>query len=301
LARRESSQRVRTESPILRRTQLGVRLRQLRQAKDLKLAQVAERLEVSASTLSRLEAGKGSVKERDVRDLCDIYGAGADERDRLMRLARQSHEQAWWQHRDLPEKYLGLEAAASTIRDFKSDIVPGILQTDRYAQAVIGVTLPPEETTPTVVDELAATRAARRQILTREAPVRLRVVFDEAAVCRVVGGPSVMREQLAALIEDSKLPNVELRMLPFSAGAHPAMTSNFTILHLDQPLTPDIVYVEGLLGHRYLDTAAEIDRYGEIFARISDLSLSERETVNKLATIARSVGRNVAARERRRA
>jgi transcriptional regulator with XRE-family HTH domain len=291
VAPKGSPRHVETESPTLRRTQLGVRLRQLRQAKDLRLAQAAARLEVSASTLSRLEAGTTSVKERDVKALCEIYGVGADERDRLIRLVRLSHEQTWWQRKDAPERYLGLEAAAATIRDFKSDIVPGILQTGRYARAVIGVTLPPQETTPGVVDELAATRGVRRQIFTREPPVQIRIVFDEAAVRRVVGSPSVMKEQLRSLIEDATLPNVELRMLPFSAGAHPAMTSNFTILHFDQSLAPDTVFVEGLLGDHYLDTPAEIDRYAEIFDRIGDLSLSERETVNKLARFARSVGR----------
>jgi transcriptional regulator with XRE-family HTH domain len=290
VARQEGPPRAQKNTPTVRRTQLGVRLRQLRQEQGLKLSQVAERLLVSPSKLSRLEAGTGGVKERDVRDLCEIYGVEDDERDHLMELAQQSREETWWQHKDLPERYVGLEAAASLIRDFKSDVVPGILQTDSYARAVLEVTLP-EGIAPSMVDDLVTSRRTRRQVLTGERPVQLRVVIDEAAAHRLVGGRVVMREQLNVLVEYSKQPNIELRMLAFNGGAHPALTSNFTILHLQQPLTPDVVFIEGLFGNHYLETPDEATRYGQIFDRICDLSLSERETVGKLAAIARSIGR----------
>ena len=290
MARKEALPRAQQDTPTLRRTQLGVRLRQLRQQSGLKIDQVAKQLLVSASKLSRLESGKGGVKERDVRDLCEIYGVPDDERDHLMTLAQQSREGTWWQHKDLPGRYVGLEAAAATICDFKSDVVPGILQTDAYARAVLSVTLP-DDTADTMVDDLVESRHTRRQILTGDRPVQLRIVFDEAAAHRVVGGRDVMREQLAVLVDYSKQPNIELRMLAFSAGAHPALTSNFTILHLQQPLIPDVVFIEGLFGNHYLETPDETARYEKIFDRICDLSLSERETAKKLASIARSIGR----------
>jgi transcriptional regulator with XRE-family HTH domain len=291
VARQEGPPRAQKYTPTIRRTQLGVRLRQLRQEQGLKLDEVAKRLLVSPSKLSRLEAGTGGVKERDIRDLCEIYGVADDERDRLMNLAQQSREETWWQHKDpgLPERYVGLEAAASTIRDFKSDVVPGILQTDGYARAVLGATLPDD--TASIVDDLVESRRTRREVLAGDRPLQLRVVFDEAAAHRLVGGRGVMREQLKALVEYSKQSNIELRMLAFNAGAHPALTSNFTILHFEQPLTPDIVFIEGLFGNHYLEAPDETARYGKVFDRICDLSLSERETADKLAAIARSIGR----------
>jgi transcriptional regulator with XRE-family HTH domain len=292
VARQDGPPRAQKSTPTISRTQLGVRLRQLREEQGLKLSQVATRMLVSPSKLSRLEAGTGGVKERDLRDLCEIYGVGDAERDQLMNLAKQSREETWWQHRDpdLPERYVGLEAAASAIRDFKTDVIPGLLQTDGYAHAVLAATLP-EGTAPTTVDDLAATRRTRQAILAGDRPLQLRVVFDEAAAHRLVGGRAVMREQLNALADYAKQPYISLRMLAFEAGAHPALASNFTILQFEQPLTPDVVFIEGLSGNRYLEARDETARYGRIFDRICDLSLSERKTVTKLAAIARSIGR----------
>ena len=219
----------RQASPTLRRRELGTRLRQLRLARGKTAEDVAQTLMVSATKITRLETGARGVNLRDVRDLCNFYEVSDDEREHLMRLASQSREDSWFQHYDLPHPtYVGLETSAASVADYKSDVINGLLQTERYARAILEVTLP--DPTEAKIAQNIESRLVRQRLLIDDPPLSLWAVIHEAAVRTHIGGPDVMREQLESLVERAAQPNVDLQLLPFTAGAHPALNSTFTIL-----------------------------------------------------------------------
>lgn len=266
-------------SPTVRRRELGALLRALRQELGLTVEQVAEHLECSPSKISRMETGQRGVTARDVRDLCDLYQVTSQpERERLMRLAREGRETAWWQSYDLPySTYVGLEAEGTAISDFQSSVVPGLLQTADYARAGHLGALPllsPEE-----IERRIEAKLTRQQVLTRPDPSALAAVLDEAVLHRMVGGPDVMRAQLEKLTDAASLPNITIQVIPFALGAHPGVESNFNILELPSP-APGVVFVEGLAGSIYLEKPEDLDRYRQIFQRLQQIALNPQETID---------------------
>jgi hypothetical protein len=252
--------------------------------RELTIDDVAGQLMVSAAKISRLETGARRASPRDVRDLCDLYRVDPEGRERLMRLVQQSQERSWWQEYGLPfYTFVGLESGAVSMLDFKSGAVPGLLQTGDYARFVLQATLLDPD--PEVVRRLLGARYERRRVLGGDQPARFSTILDEAVVRRVVGGAAVMRAQVQALIEQAELPNVEIRLLPFEAGAHPALESNFTIFEFAEDVS-DVVYVEGLLGEHYLESQTDLTRYRRVFDRLRALALSTDESAAKLRTIA---------------
>jgi transcriptional regulator with XRE-family HTH domain len=276
----------RQPTPTLRRKELGARLKKLRLDKGMTAEDAAQALMVSATKISRLETGTRGVNPRDIRDLCGIYGVGDDERDRLMALAKQSRESSWWQQYDTEyTTWTELEAAAASIAEYKADIVPGLLQTQDYARAVLEATLP--DPSEELVAQLTASREERQKLLTGEPGMQLWTVLDEAVVRRVVGNREIMREQLVALVERAALSNVDIQLIPFDMGAHAAMNSTFEIVHFEEA-APDVVYVEGLLGQHYLEGPKELTRYRRVFDQLRALALGPRDTLAKLKEIGQS-------------
>jgi transcriptional regulator with XRE-family HTH domain len=274
----------RKPTPTLRRRELGARLRQLRQDAHRTAEDIASELMVSPTKITRMETGARGITLRDVRDLCDVYGVSDVEREHLMGLAKQSREPSWWQQFDLPySTYAELEASASAIADYKSDVIPGLLQTEDYAHAVLEATLP--DPSADRLAHMAESRHARRDLLTGDQPVRLWTVIDEAALRRVVGGPDIMHEQIRAIIEQAARPNIEVQVLPFVAGAHPALNSTFVILQFDQEV-PDVVYVEGMLGPHYLESPTDLARYRHTFDQLRAIASSPKDSLALLAAIA---------------
>jgi transcriptional regulator with XRE-family HTH domain len=271
-------------SPTVRRRELGARLRALRNEKGLTVEQVAERLLCSPSKVSRMETGHGLATPRDIRDLCDLYDiTDQAERDRLMTLARQSKQQAWWQSYDLPySTYVGLEAEAVAISDYQSSVVPGLLQTADYARAGHEGAMP--RLSPHEIDRRIEAKLTRQSLLTLADPPSFKVVLDEAVLHRQVGGRRVMGVQLERLIETAHLPNVTVQVIPFTVGAHPGVESNFNILDMPVP-TPGIVFVEGLVGYLYLERPDELERYHKIFERLEEIALSPKDTIDTIAKI----------------
>lgn len=265
-------------SPTLRRRELGALLRARRQELGLTVEQVAERLEFSPSKVSRLETGQRGATARDVRDFCDLYGVSdTKERERLVNLAREGKQQGWWQSYDLDfSTYVGLEAAAVSTKYFLSVVIPGLLQTADYARAMLEAWVP--EISPERIDELVSVRLTRQKLLEREQPLTISAIFDEAALHRVVGGPSTMRSQLQRLIELARLPHVTIRIIPYTVGAHVAMESTFRILEFDDPVH-DVVFVEGLVGRIYLERTQDVARYKDVFERLSEIALSPQESI----------------------
>jgi hypothetical protein len=248
--------------------------------------QVAEHLLCSPSKVSRMETAQRGATQRDVRDLCDLYGVtDPDERDRMMQLAREAKQQGWWQSYDLPyPTYVGLEADAISISCFHA-VVPGLLHTPDYARAGHEVAMPrlPDEQ----IEQLIEAKLMRQRILVRDNPPCFSAVVDEAALHRVTGGPRVMAEQLRKLLQTSKLPKVTIQVLPYAAGTHPALESNFNILELPSPAS-GVVFVEGLSGNTYLERAEDLDRYQKVFARLQELALSSADTIDLVADVLRS-------------
>jgi transcriptional regulator with XRE-family HTH domain len=270
-------------SPTLRRRELGALLRGLRTERGLTVEQVAERLLCSPSKVSRMETGHRGATLRDIRDLCDFYEVSDHERDHMSRLAVQSKEQGWWQSFEFPYRtYVGLEAAAAATKYYQSAIVPGLLQTPEYARAMHEVVVP--ELDQSRIDELIEIRVNRKKRLTEDPPLAISAIIDEAVLHREVGGPHVMHEQLRSLVDVASRPNVTIQVIPYSAGAHPAMDSTFRILEFDG--VSDVVYVEGLVGWIYLDQAKEIARYHQVFERLCAVALDPRHSVELITGIA---------------
>lgn len=270
-------------SPTLRRRELGALLRALRSEQGLTVEQVAERLLCSPSKVSRMETGHRGATLRDVRDLCDLYGVGDPaERDRMMQLARESKQQGWWQSYDLQySTYVGLEVEAISISSFHT-VIPGLLQTPDYARAMNEAAIP--RLPDPQIEQMIEAKLTRQRILTREDPLTFAAVIDESALRRVTGSPEVMAEQVNKLLLTEELSNVTLQVLPFTAGSHPVLESNFSILELPSP-TSDVVFVEGLSGNTYLERDADLDKYGQVMARLSSLALSSADTIGLMREV----------------
>jgi hypothetical protein len=261
----------RSAGPTVQRLVLGGHLRRLREEAAMTTEQAALSIRGSHSKISRMEHGRVGFKERDIVDLLTVYGIGpGEEREALLRLAREASTPGWWHgYSDiLPhwvEPYFGLEAAASSIREYELQFVPGLLQIEPYARAVIRLGNAPAE------DEVlrrAEARMSRQEILRRESPPRVWAVLDEGALRRVIGGRDVMRAQVRHLIEMCDHPAVTLQILPFAAGPHRAMGGPFTILRYTEPDLRDVVFIEQLTSAIYLDKPTEVDAYLEVIEEV---------------------------------
>jgi transcriptional regulator with XRE-family HTH domain len=260
-------------------------LRALRNDQGLTVDQVAAELLCSPSKVSRLETGQRGATLRDIRDLCNLYEVTeAADRDRLMTLAREGKQQGWWQSYELDfATYVGLETAAVSLSYYMSSIVPGILQTPEYARAMHLAGF--QDYTDERINDHVEVRVRRQGRLTDEPPLRLAVVLDEAVLHRLVGGATVMAAQLNRLVEASKLPHIEIQVITYEAGAHPAMESNFNILQFDSP-TSSVVYVEGLVGWIYLDRTQDLDRYWRVFERLRGMALDPKDSIRLISEVA---------------
>ncbi len=275
-------------NPTLRKRELGFLLRQLRTERGLSIDDVAERAMFSATKLSRLETGGVGASPRDIRDLCIVYGiTDAAERERLMALAREGKQRAWWQQLGLPyATYVSLEVEATSISDYNPDIVPGLLQIEGYARAIFESGDPPLDP-PTLEGRIKA-RIRRQALLARDDAPMFHCIVDEGALRRAIGGPAVMRGQLARIIEAASLPKVTFQVIPFEVGAHPGLDSNFVILEIAEPMVNDVVYVEGAAGNIYLETDTALERYKRIFSRLQSIALDPERSSAMVARIAAS-------------
>ena len=280
------------KSPTVRERRLARALRHLREGANLTIEEVAEKLEMSASTVSRMETAQVGVRPRDLGFLLDMYEVSGPERDQLLQIARERRQQRWWQeYADLPNiPVAGLEDEASTIVQFSSLLIPGLLQTEAYARTVLeAIRL---DAKPVDIERRLQLRIHRQALLTSEDPPEYWVVLDEAAVRRQVGGPAVMAEQLGRLIEVSKLPNVTLQVLPFTSGEHPGMDGDFTILHYRESADPDVVYIENTGGDMYLEAPGVTRRYNKIFDHLRAAAQNPGESIRTLGSIQSQLDRS---------
>jgi transcriptional regulator with XRE-family HTH domain len=277
-------------NPTVRRRRLGAELRRLRELKGMTAEEVAGRLMVSQSKISRLENGRRSISQRDVRDLCDVY-AVEDERIRagLMEMARESRQRGWWhEFGDIPYSvYIGLEAEASSIRAYESSFVPGLMQTREYAEAVVAGTFPDYDAQ--AVKRRVEVRVKRQHRIDGDDEDRLGslwVVIDEAVLRREVGSKAVMADQLARMLSLSERPNINLQVIPFSHGAHPGMTGTFSLMEFPESADSTVVYFEGVTSDLYLEKEADVRRYTNLYDHLRAAALSVADSRALIDTIA---------------
>ncbi len=258
--------------PTVTRMLLGAQLRRLREARGISREEAGYAIRGSESKISRMELGRVGFKERDVLDLLTLYGI-TDEREReeALVLTRDANTPGWWHRYSdlLPswfQNFLGLETAAVLIRSYEVQFVPGLLQTEAYARAVIQIGFSSANTEE--IDRRVKLRIDRQKILRRPDPPQLWAVVDEAALRRPIGGVSVMRAQIEALIEATKLPHVRLQVIPFQVGGHAAAGGAFSILRFPDQDLPDVVFIEQLTGGFYLEKPDEVDQYAGAMGRL---------------------------------
>ncbi|AXB43889.1 helix-turn-helix domain-containing protein [Amycolatopsis albispora] len=280
----------RGQGPTVRRRRLAGELRRLREAAELTIDEVGEKLECSASKISRIETGHVGVTPRDVRDMLELYGLVGDEREALVQLAREARKRGWWHayNEVFTGTFVGLEADASSLRAYQALLVPGLLQTERYARTVIRALRPDADETE--LKRRVAARMARQELLTDPSPPEYWAVIDEAVLHRRVGGCEVMAEQVSRLLEVARLPHVTLQVVPFGAGAHPGMEGPFLILGFPEQADPDVVYVDSTSSGLYLEMPDDVRRYTLMFDHLRATALKPDDSVELIAESADRLG-----------
>jgi hypothetical protein len=274
--------------PTARRIILGAQLRRLRERAGVARSDAAWSIRGSDSKMSRLEAGKVGFKERDVADLLTLYGiTDESERELLLDTTRRSNEPGWWQPYgdvlpDWFEDYVGLEMSASRIQTYELMFVPGLLQTEDYARAII-TSGHPDRATPDDERRLAV-RMRRQQTLGRRDAPTVWAILDESVLHRPIGGHSVLIGQIERLLELSSLPNVVVQVLPFALSGY-AAESTFSILRFAEPELPDLVYQEHLTAAVYLDKRPDVESYSRVMDRVAVDALTPDETRQHLSKI----------------
>jgi transcriptional regulator with XRE-family HTH domain len=257
---------------------LGSRLRHLREASGITPREAARAIRATESKISRIELGRTSIREIDAEDLLTLYTVtDPAEREELLTLAAQGSQRGWW-HRysdlvpDWLQTYIGLEQAAKSIRTYQSQFVPGLLQTDSYAAALMKLAdFPPHEAARRV--ELRRDRQRRF----RDGDLYLWAVIDEAVLRRRLDSAEVIREQLEYLLKASARPNLTLQVLPFDSPGH-AVPGGFSIARFESAEVPDMVYVEHLTSALYIDKRAEVDAYLVAMERLTVIGAQPRQS-----------------------
>jgi transcriptional regulator with XRE-family HTH domain len=273
-----------TEGPTVLRILLGGQLRRLRESRGITAQAAAKAIRGSESKISRIELGRNAIREIDVLDLLTFYGVGAVEREQLLNLAEQANRPGWW-HRfndilpDWFQAYVGMEEAATSIRVYEPQFIPGLLQTPRYTAAVLTMCdIPIGEAERHVI-----LRKERQRRFT-EGRVKLWAVIEETALRRPIGSKEILLDQLRYLLGLTDMPNLTLQIIPFGRGGH-AVPSGFTILRFGETDLQDVAYLEHLTSALYFDKKADVDRYLLAMERLSIVSAKPGETPGILSAI----------------
>ena len=281
----------RSHSPTLRRRRLSAELKRAREEANITSTNAAKTLRWAAGKLSMIENAEiQKVKADDLNKMLDLYQVNdPDRREALHALARDAKVRGWWsKYKEVfgPQSLPDFEAEASTIRTFESSVIPGLFQTPEYAHAVFqgGRYTGAEE-----VQHRTQARMARREILTRFNPTKLRVVLDEAALRRPMGSNKIMAGQMSHLLYMAKLPNVDLQVLPFEAGAHNALIAPFSILEFPEPLDLPIVFIETATGGLFLEESDEVEQHTVTFSDAQGSALSTAQSAKFIADVLKSL------------
>lgn len=273
--------------PTVRLRRLAAELRRLRADAGYSREHVEEQTGVNEGTLYRLETARARPQRRTLVALLDLYHVNEPLRADLIDIARTADGQGWLRpyHSELPEEYaayISFEAEARSVRNYESLFIPGLLQTEDYARAVITGTLPMANQTE--IEQRVQARMERQELLQGDDPLELWAIADEAAIRRMVGGPKVMRAQLTHLRESGEQPNITLQVIPFDVGAHPGMPGSFIYMEFGEPSDPELVYVDTLAGDLFLEADADVRRYAAMFDHLRATALSPANTRRMIST-----------------
>jgi transcriptional regulator with XRE-family HTH domain len=278
--------------PTVRQRRLAQALREVRHEAGLTQDAVGARMGWHTSKLFRLENARSPrVDWLDVKELMDMYGVRSPHREALIQLARDARMRGWWTpYRDVfTGSYVALEDEASAMRLYCPELVPGLLQTEDYARAVIRAVRPGYDS-ESVERRVTARLARQKELLDRISPPELALVLNEAVLRRLVGGTAAMAAQLRALADATQRPGVMLQVLPFSAGAHASLEGGFVLIEFPGKTDPDVVYVEGIMGDLYLESVEEVKRYQAAFERNQAVAMSPGESSALLSALAGEPG-----------
>jgi transcriptional regulator with XRE-family HTH domain len=276
-----------TQTPEIMRRRLRLALREAREAAGLTQKQAAEALYASLSKIIRIEQGAVAITPVDLRALLAVYQVTDKEQvEELVELAGGSKKQSWAEYREIYSPatlhLLGSEEAARTIYKYEPHFIPGLLQTEEYAEALlIGLGHSKQD-----VELIVRTRLERQELLDREARPDLQFILGETAISRTVGGRGVMLRQLQRIRELAAWPGISLQVLPFSAGAHPHMGGAFTILQFADENLEDLLYLEDADGERTIRNEPDVlADYYEIFARLEGMATRPGDLADTLDKI----------------
>ncbi|WP_017612005.1 helix-turn-helix domain-containing protein [Nocardiopsis salina] len=281
----------RPHSPTLRRRRLSSELKRARVDAGLTTTQAVKALRWAAGKLSQIEnAEVQKVKPTDLDRMLDLYEViDPTKREALHALARDAKVRGWWsKYREVfgPQSLPDFEAEASNVRTFESSVLPGLLQIPEYTTALLqgGRFTGAEE-----IKRRTQARMERRQILTQINPARLRVVLDEAALRRAIGGPTIMVDQLNHVLHMAKMPNVDVQLLPFTAGSHAALAGSFTILDFAEPYDLPIVFVETAADGIFLEEPDEVEQHAVTFSDAQGSAMSTTDSATFIADVIQSL------------
>jgi len=283
----------RRQPPTVRLRRLAAELRSLRTAAGLTRDDVSGQTNINSATLYRIETAKVRPQRRTLLTLLDTYGV-TDEGKRadLIGLSRHSTQLGWLQQyeNDLPEQYtayISFEAEARRVRNYESMFVPGLLQTEHYARAVIRGTLPFVKDDE--VERRVEARMRRQESISGKNPLHFWAIVDEAVLRREVGGVRAMAEQLQRLADAASEPHISLQVLPFGAGAHPGMHGSFAIMDFPDPADPALVYLESMTSDLYLEREADVQRYTMIFDHLQAAAPNPKDSARLIRQIAEAI------------
>lgn len=266
-------------SPTARRRRLAIELKRLRDVSGFTCSQVGKALDWSSSKVNRMETGQGRVQPSDVDALCRFYGAPDELRELLKSLAKDSKTKGWWHaHGDAVPSwfsvYVGLEQAATNLRSYQGEFIPGLLQAPEYAAEQSRAWV---DHTADEIQRMVDVRMRRQELLTSDSAPDLWAVVHQSALMHIVGNRKVMASQLERMLEMAELRNVTVQVLPFDAGAYPT-TGSFTVLGFPEQEDPDVVYREGLTDSVYLENPTDVDLYAKAFDHLRALALSPQRS-----------------------
>jgi transcriptional regulator with XRE-family HTH domain len=279
----------RRQPPTVRLRRLASELRNLRQAAGLTREDAAEQTNINSATLYRIETAKARPQRRTLLTLLDKYGVtDPARRAALVELSKQATQLGWLQayESELPEEYtayISFESEARSVRNYESLFVPGLLQTEGYTRAVVTASLP--YASDEEIQQRVETRAQRQASITKDDPLKLWAIVDEAVLRREVGGAEVMTDQLRRLLELTRQPHITFQVLPYQVGAHPGMHGAFAVMDFPDAADPELVYIENMAGALYLEKEADVRRYTEMFDQLRAAALNVADSRRFVASL----------------
>lgn len=276
-------------SPTVRRRLLASELRRLRAAAGLTQEQAEQASGLSETSLTRYETCRSSISVVAAKALLAVYGVEGEQRDALLELARGARSRGWLRgFKGVVPRWLedlvGLEGDASWIHQYATRVVPGYLQTEPYARAVLSAGIPGAD-----VEQHVQARMARAAILEGDAPPEYWLVLCESALRVLVGGRHVMREQLHHIAAVAKRPNVTVQVLPDDHGAHMDMSIPFTFLGFDQAPEFSVVYMDYPTGSLYRDEPDEVEEYHRLYRHLIKAALPDTRSLDLITRRAKEL------------